>query len=483
MTNTCDWNFLPLFFSSISILLSFSLFCQFIVICVICVICGRVRIQVIHSSSSSAILIIMIAFGKKCFITFTDVSESPTLYCDDGTCNALPFNVSQLVINCGVIKDNKKPTNKINTSHDGDGQVQDENEGEDRPDNIRSSDEKVAVDDDGVDGMSKSMQDFGIVCVKLSPSESLLAICHSSKKLFILNTSNWTMTKVLSVSRKLTHILFTSDERYLISNTRSGDVVKYDLMDNQCTQGTYLLGHNSIILDILLHPKERYLLTCDRDEKIRVSNYPNCYNIHQYCLGHSEFVSCLNFLNDDILISGGGDGTLRLWKFIDGVELCSYDCNQNVKLEMGRKLSIHRIHPIHCHQLIAVTYHDQSIVNIHSYDLDKRIIRFESTITFHGKVLHSHSMDGYILLFLNNPINFVNCLDIRNNVPTITMGAQWASSLNENSKFIEGFINLIEPESNTQWLYKRYFDNLNDYLRRKKERKGEDITKKRKLSE
>lgn len=424
----------------------------------------------------------MIAFGKNCVITFTDVSESPTLYCDDGSCNPLPFKVSQLMINCNVVEDITAAKNQIKSSIDGDNQLYDDNKGEDRSDNIKSCDEKVILDDDG-DEVSKNKQDFGIVCVKFSPSERLLAICHSSKKLFILNTSNWSVKKVLTVSRKLTHILFNSDERYLISNTRSGDVVQYDLMDDRCTKGTYLLGHNSIILDILLHPTERYLLTCDRDEKIRISNYPNCYNIHQYCLGHIEFVSCLNFLNDDILISGGGDGNLRLWNFVDGVELCSYDCNRDVKVEIGRKLSIHRIHPILRHQLIAVTYHDQTIVNIYSYDLDKKLIRFESTISLQAKILQSHIMNGYILLFLNNPTNFVNCIDIRTNVPIITASTQLASSMNKNSKFIERFISLTEPESNTQWLYKRYFDNLNEYLRRKKEREGEDISKKRKLSE
>lgn len=33
-----------------------------------------------------------------------------------------------------------------------------------------------------------------------------------------------------------------------------------------------------------------HVITCDRDEKIRVSRYPNAYNIETFCLGHTEWV-------------------------------------------------------------------------------------------------------------------------------------------------------------------------------------------------
>jgi tRNA (guanine-N(7)-)-methyltransferase subunit TRM82 len=40
---------------------------------------------------------------------------------------------------------------------------------------------------------------------------------------------------------------------------------------------------------MLSHDK-KYLITSDRDEKIRVTSYPDTYNIQAFCLGHTKYV-------------------------------------------------------------------------------------------------------------------------------------------------------------------------------------------------
>ena len=35
---------------------------------------------------------------------------------------------------------------------------------------------------------------------------------------------------------------------------------------------------------------DKYVVTCDRDEKVRLSHFPNAYNIHAFCLGHTQYV-------------------------------------------------------------------------------------------------------------------------------------------------------------------------------------------------
>ncbi len=56
-----------------------------------------------------------------------------------------------------------------------------------------------------------------------------------------------------------------------------------------------------------MSPCQKYILSSDRDEKIRVSCYPQVYSIQSYCLGHTSFVTSILIPQNkpNILISGG----------------------------------------------------------------------------------------------------------------------------------------------------------------------------------
>jgi len=83
-----------------------------------------------------------------------------------------------------------------------------------------------------------------------------------------------------------------------------------------------ILGHMSVVLDAVL--LERYIITGDRDEHIRVSRFPQSFVIEQFLLGHTAFVSHLA-VHDDILVSGGGDSFVLVWNWKTGEQLGKID--------------------------------------------------------------------------------------------------------------------------------------------------------------
>lgn len=64
-----------------------------------------------------------------------------------------------------------------------------------------------------------------------------------------------------------------------------------DTKSKRLQDESLLLGHVSLLTTFLLSPDEKYIITADRDEHIRVSWYPQAYTIEQFCLGHEKCVS------------------------------------------------------------------------------------------------------------------------------------------------------------------------------------------------
>lgn len=122
--------------------------------------------------------------------------------------------------------------------------------------------------------------------------------------------------------RRCTALTFTASEDKVLVADKSGDVYSFSVLEpHGC--GRLELGHLSMLLDVAVSPDDRYILTADRDEKIRVSWAAAPHSIESFCLGHTEFVSRILVVPDhaELLLSSSGDRTLRLWEFPHGREL------------------------------------------------------------------------------------------------------------------------------------------------------------------
>jgi hypothetical protein len=78
-----------------------------------------------------------------------------------------------------------------------------------------------------------------------------------------------------------------------------------------------LLAHTSSVLTGVAYAGG-LVATADRNEKVRISQFPRCEEIESFCLGHTDFVSGVEFLSGTRLVSCGGDGYLRVWDAATG---------------------------------------------------------------------------------------------------------------------------------------------------------------------
>ncbi|KAJ3560198.1 hypothetical protein NP233_g10997 [Leucocoprinus birnbaumii] len=140
---------------------------------------------------------------------------------------------------------------------------------------------------------------------------------------------------VIELPKRPTGLAFTKDSQTILVSDKFGDVFSYPFdfvpprtkpvhdefsSHENPSDGQLVLGHASPLNAFLLTNDEKYIITADRDEHIRVSWYPQGYNIEMYCLGHRKYVSAIHIPSfaTETLISGGGDPSLKLWDWMSG---------------------------------------------------------------------------------------------------------------------------------------------------------------------
>jgi len=114
----------------------------------------------------------------------------------------------------------------------------------------------------------------------------------------------------------------------LISGDVAGDSYAYNLLKNGQRR---LLGHTaSMLTDVAIvnqiesSHRRRLLLTADRDEKIRISQFPDSHVIEGFLLGHTKYITAFSTIpSSPLVVSCGGDMTLRLWNIEYMNEICS----------------------------------------------------------------------------------------------------------------------------------------------------------------
>ncbi|KAF7721160.1 WD repeat-containing protein 4 [Apophysomyces ossiformis] len=161
---------------------------------------------------------------------------------------------------------------------------------------------------------------------------TLLVTTGDDKKIRVFNTNDWSLKLTRNAIKRVNAIRFSKDNQIVVAD-KFGDVYCHPLDESNDSKLSPIVGHVSMVTDMTLSTDEKFVITADRDEHIRVSQFPNGYNIETFCLGHTDVVTCVQILPWDIakLVSAGGDSTIRLWDYVKGKEVQMLDIRSYIE--------------------------------------------------------------------------------------------------------------------------------------------------------
>ncbi|NXU54515.1 WDR4 methyltransferase, partial [Turnix velox] len=316
-----------------------------------------------------------------------------------------------------------------------------------------------------------------ILAFTFSPSGNYFALTDDSKRLILFRTKpSWECVSIRSVKRRCTALSITAADDKILVADKSGDVYSYSITEPQA-EGKLELGHLSLLLDMTMSPDDEYILTADRDEKIRVSLARAPYYIVSYCLGHREFVSKILVIpnHPDLLVSASGDLTLRLWDYKSGEEV--YCCHLSTicgpeTTKTDQKYPVSRI-TYCCERSYAAILCD-CIPTVYIFQLDAtaRQLVYREKISLKHKVWDIAFEETGDLWILEEdretPLQLYRPCDGQWKLVADDKGLQKMSKfLQDNWTVFEGYVG---KERNYNCLYKASFDNMEEYLERKEER-------------
>ncbi|KAE8686148.1 Transducin/WD40 repeat-like superfamily protein isoform 2 [Hibiscus syriacus] len=199
-----------------------------------------------------------------------------------------------------------------------------------------------------VDESGGASHNDSIRCIKYGTNGKLFVSAGDDKLFKVWSTDCWRCISTVVSEKRLSAVAISNDGLHVCFADKFGVVWVVDLAGFDGSEASLdkkaapLLSHYcSIITSLEFSLDGRFIVSADRDSKIRVTVFPSkpldgAHEIQSFCLGHTEFVSCLAFISSPdspqgILVSGGGDSTVRLWDIISGSLLDT--CEVGAKVE------------------------------------------------------------------------------------------------------------------------------------------------------
>uniref|UniRef100_A0A1A7YBB0 WD repeat domain 4 n=1 Tax=Iconisemion striatum TaxID=60296 RepID=A0A1A7YBB0_9TELE len=347
-----------------------------------------------------------------------------------------------------------------------------------------------SLKDDGNsnDGSTEETGSDEVLAFAVSSSGKLVALTDDTKRLVLFECEpSWRCISIRWVVRRCVSLVFSQAEDELLVADKSGDVYSFSVVEPQ-REGELKMGHLSMLLSMAVSPDDKFIITADRDEKIRVSHHRSPYNIQSFCLGHCQFVSALHIppSHPHWLLSGSGDGTVKLWEFESGRRLQSWDLSQLDETQSSdpdKNTAVVRIvsSPDGCH--VAVLCEGMSTVHVFRLDQadERRLIPHSRLHLAHCPLDATFDLEGQLWVLLDSSDAPLSIHTLRENSwQCQTDGIEF----NRVSEALRPHWNTAQESTRTnrrfEHLYKVGYDNVSVYLQKKQQRLEEQQQKRTK---
>ncbi|KAF8111776.1 hypothetical protein N665_0073s0125 [Sinapis alba] len=198
------------------------------------------------------------------------------------------------------------------------------------------------IENHAVTLVDESSHKDSVRAISYGASGKLFVSAGDDKLVKIWSAESWRCLNTICSEKRVSAVAISGNDSHVCYADKFGVVwvVELDGINEgkvlPSKNGAPLLSHYcSIITSLEFSPDGRYILSADRDFKIRVTVFPKeplqgAHEIQSFCLGHTEFVTCIAFvwstdLTQGYLMSGSGDSTVRLWDVTSGSLLDTCD--------------------------------------------------------------------------------------------------------------------------------------------------------------
>ncbi|CAL9731367.1 tRNA (guanine-N(7)-)-methyltransferase non-catalytic subunit Trm82p [Monosporozyma unispora] len=262
------------------------------------------------------------------------------------------------------------------------------------------------------------------------------------------NTENClTLRKREQFAKRPNAITLTDDENVILMADKFGDVYSINTQGEPYDEKIMgerkpILGHVSMLTDILFKKStsnnKDFVITTDRDEHIKVSNYPHSFVVDKWLFGHNEFISSIVSpeWKSQWLVSAGGDDSIFLWDWEVGKLLSTFNYTDLIQSQLTDK------------HLAAARFQNEKKNAIEYCVAKLSTLKSLPYVAFYVEatkilfILAVHSEKGTFSL--------KQTLDLPANIISLTQNEDiFSVSLDNHESGDKGFVKVIKFDSNT----------------------------------